>query len=522
MVKLEKISLVRDLWKEGKTFKQIQEITGLNYRTVKKYIDKDDFNLQKSIQTQKRSSKIDPYKQEMINLLNDNKSSWYKQRLTASRLYSLMQDTHIEFDCSYNTIQRFVKNYRETDELMSSPDFSKLIWHPAEAQADFGEADFLLPNGDKKRYKYFVLAFPYSNYAYAQIYSGENCQCICQAMKNIFEHIGGVPRVILFDNASGAGSRKWDFASGSRTLVENNSFIRFRLHYGFEARFTNVYAGHEKGSVESNVGYIRRQMFVPEIEIPENIEEFNKNELFKLSEKLMKKRGNHYLKGIEVTELFKDDLAELITLPLKPFDVSVTTLTKVNNYNEITLDVKHKYKLVRNLKGSRVYVTCTAWKVTVHSDNGEFVEDFNRVYGEERTETVSMRTSINEICKKPNIWKNSKLRENIGLENPFVQYIDLLQDKNTVSSIFKTFRRTVDEYGFDKVLAASEELIESERKLSIANVTVVCNRLNTKGLNESDNCTGVDLKIYDNLVLPCKTIAIEDIVISKEEIKELK
>ena len=126
---------------------------------------------------------------------------------------------------------------------MSSPDFSKLIWHPAEAQADFGEADFLLPNGDKKRYKYFVLAFPYSNYAYAQIYSGENCQCICQAMKNIFEPIGGVPRVILFDNASGAGSRKWDFASGSRTLVENNSFIRFRLHYGFEARFTNVYAG---------------------------------------------------------------------------------------------------------------------------------------------------------------------------------------------------------------------------------------------------------------------------------------
>ena len=46
--------------------------------------------------------------------------------------------------------------------------------------------------------------------------------------------------------------------------------------------------------------------------------------------------------------------------------------------------------MVRNLKGSRVYVTCTAWKVTVHSDNGEFVEDFNRVYGEERTETVSM------------------------------------------------------------------------------------------------------------------------------------
>ena len=96
-----------------KTFKQIQEVTGLITAQLKKYIDKDDFNLQKSIQTQKRSSKIDPYKQEMINLLNDNKSSWYKQRLTASRLYSLMQDTHIEFDCSYNTIQRFVKDYRE-------------------------------------------------------------------------------------------------------------------------------------------------------------------------------------------------------------------------------------------------------------------------------------------------------------------------------------------------------------------------------------------------------------------------
>lgn len=81
-------------------------------------------------------------------------------------------------------------------------------------------------------------------------------------------------------------------------------FQRFRVHYGFETRFCNLNSGHEKGSVESNVGYIRRNIFVPDLKIPEDIEEFNLTEMLYYCEKLMEKRF-HYKHKVPVFDLFE-------------------------------------------------------------------------------------------------------------------------------------------------------------------------------------------------------------------------
>ena len=36
---------------------------------------------------------------------------------------------------------------------------------------------------------------------------GENAECLCHGLMLVFEHIGGVPPVIVMDNATGAGRR---------------------------------------------------------------------------------------------------------------------------------------------------------------------------------------------------------------------------------------------------------------------------------------------------------------------------
>ena len=69
--------------------------------------------------------------------------------------------------------------------------------------------------------------------------------------------IGGVPRVVVLDNATEAGRRWHD------VVTESKLFRRFRLHYGFEARFCNPNSGNEKGNVENKVGFIRRNYMVP-------------------------------------------------------------------------------------------------------------------------------------------------------------------------------------------------------------------------------------------------------------------
>lgn len=117
-------------------------------------------------------------------------------------------------------------------------------------EVDFGDAQFYerqkLCDG-----KYLNLSFPSSNKGYLQVFKGENSQCLFEGLKTIFEHIGGVPNKLWFDNASTIVTKV--LKDGQRNLT--NDFLRFREHYRFEAVFCNVSAGYEKGSVEGKVGY---------------------------------------------------------------------------------------------------------------------------------------------------------------------------------------------------------------------------------------------------------------------------
>ena len=105
--------------------------------------------------------------------------------------------------------------------------------------------------------RHFVLDFPYSSIGPSQLMPGENAECTCQALRNLFEWLGGVPERIVYDNAAGVG-RKW--FDGIRLT---RLFQALQAHYGFEYTFCNPYSGHEKGGVEARVGAVRRRLFVP-------------------------------------------------------------------------------------------------------------------------------------------------------------------------------------------------------------------------------------------------------------------
>lgn len=86
---------------------------------------------------------------------------------------------------------------------------------------DFGEAEFNV-NGVCRRMKYLTVSFPYSNDGFTQVFGGETAECVCQGLRNIFEYIGGVPPLLIFDNATGVGKRV-----GSH-VHETELFRRFR------------------------------------------------------------------------------------------------------------------------------------------------------------------------------------------------------------------------------------------------------------------------------------------------------
>src|SRR5699024_7500971 len=97
---------------------------------------------------------------------------------------------------------------------------------------------------------------------------GETAECLCQGLKDVFHWIGGVPKRLVIDNATGAGRRIGEVVR----LTE--LFQRFKAHYGFAVTFCNPRSGNEKGNVENKVGYFRRNILVP-IPKTESLEHFN-------------------------------------------------------------------------------------------------------------------------------------------------------------------------------------------------------------------------------------------------------
>ena len=131
-----------------------------------------------------------------------------------------------------------------------------LEWSPGTAQADFGEADFDTADG-RERMLFLVVSFPHPGMSWSQVFRGRASECVCQGLADVFRHMGGVPPVVVFDNATGAGRRVLD------EVREAELFRGLGPRYGFEARFRDPDAGHERGHVERKVAFVRPDAFVP-------------------------------------------------------------------------------------------------------------------------------------------------------------------------------------------------------------------------------------------------------------------
>ena len=241
MLNMTQINLIRDLAKSGYKISEIHEITKLDPKTITKYLEKDDFSPTPPIKIG-RSSIVAPFHEKILDYLEADKKLWGKQRHTAKRIFERLRDEE-GYSGSYDAVQKYVKNLRNDSRTTGT---QELVWEPGCAQVDFGEAD-MYEDTDCVRRKYLTVSFPYSNDGFSQVFRGETAECVCQGLQDIFHYIGGVPHLLIFDNATGVGRRVMD------KITETELFARFRAHCGFQIRFCNPYAGYEKGYVKTFV-----------------------------------------------------------------------------------------------------------------------------------------------------------------------------------------------------------------------------------------------------------------------------
>ena len=483
MLRMNQIDQIKDLQRQGHGPQEIARRLGVDRKTVGKYLRTDDFNATKKSRHE-HPSKLDSWKPIIDGWLEEDQKMRYKQRHTAKRIHNrLLSEYAGSYQCSYPLVQRYVKA-RKT-ERDGSHGFLELIWSPAEAQADFGEAD-IIEEGEPRAVKYLCLSFPFSNAAYLQAFHGETAECVAQGLTDIFHHLGGVPRRIVFDNASGIGRRVRDKVS----LAE--LFLRFKCHYGFSVSFCNPASGHEKGHVENKVGYLRRNLFVP-IPVVDDLESWNRQLLTELE---ADHRRPHYKKGRPIEELFAEERRSLSPLPATPFAVERFEKVRTDGYGKFCVDGRHWYSSSPEQADRALVIGLGAHWVNVYQASGERLCEHLRLYGESRTDSSDYRTSIQRLMKRPGAWANSALR--VGVSESLRAQLDELEQPD-LRRVLRVLAHSAGAYGFQTALASLEE---SQRlgALDSYSVQAVAARIACDGLLAAP-AAGPDLYVYDRALI---------------------
>ena len=437
-------------FEEGKTISAISKDTGFDRKTIRGYLKKDDFNSQVAPAVKKSTfKKLQAFKSDIDTWLAEDKKAKRKQRHTATRVFDRLAKKYGKnFNCSYRTVANYV-SLKKIEIFSKTRGYLPLEHVPGEAQADFGDCQFY-QRGKLYDGKYINLSFPSSNKGYLQVFKGENTECLFEGLISIFSHIKGVPACIWFDNASSAVAKV--LKEGARTLTDR--FLQFKAHFGFEAVFCNIGAGHEKGNVEAKVGYHRRNMLVP---IPrfESISQFN-SELLALCEEDGDRE--HYRKEDTHNFLFEKDKNSLLRLPVSPFDASRYERVKTNGYGKFYLEGGlHEYSASPKYVDCYVMVKIAANNVAPLDESLREITSHERLYGAAKQSSMNWLPYLTQLARFPGALKYTAVYK--MLPDPLKDYLDRCS-KSQKGKILSAIAKFSEQSGFEKAVDTVSEALQ--------------------------------------------------------------
>jgi hypothetical protein len=127
-----------------------------------------------------------------------------------------------------------------------------------EAQVDWFEAVVKL-EGEPRKLQFFAMRSMASGDAFHRAYTHATQQALLEAHELAFAYFGGVFRTLRYDNM---GSLVKKILRG-RQRIETDRIIAFRSHWGFQSEYCNPAKGNEKGGVEGELGWYRRNCLTP-------------------------------------------------------------------------------------------------------------------------------------------------------------------------------------------------------------------------------------------------------------------
>lgn len=219
---------------------------------------------------ERKRPKLGPYLEFIDGVIESDGKAPRKQRHTAHRIYVRLMEEYPGCKVTEGSVRRYVRTKKEEMGLLRRETFVPQAYGwGIEAQVDWYEA-YVDLDGERQKVQVFSMRSMAGGGAFHRCYSRATQQAFLEAHEEAFRYFGGVFRVLRYDNLTSAVKK----ILRGHTREENERFIAFRSHWRYQAEFCTPGAGYEKGGVEGEVGYFRRNHFVP-VPAARDIDELN-------------------------------------------------------------------------------------------------------------------------------------------------------------------------------------------------------------------------------------------------------
>jgi transposase len=276
---------------------------------------------------ERKRPKLGPSISFINAILEADQKAPRKQKHTAHRIWRRVCKEMPDLRVSESSVRKYVRERKLELGLMGRETFIPQSYRfGEEAQVDWYEAQAEM-DGEQHKHHIFCMRSMASGGAFHRAYPHASQQAFLEAHEFAFHYFGGVFATLRYDNLSSAVKK----VLRGHQREETERFIAFRSHWGFQSEFCSPGQGHEKGGVEGEGGYFRRNHLVP-VPKARDLEDLNQQIVEALREDERRVISGRDLSVGEAMHLERD---HLLPLAREGFQLAAVHFPLVNTHGTV-------------------------------------------------------------------------------------------------------------------------------------------------------------------------------------------
>jgi len=347
--------VILDLYRQGLSVSAIAHMTGLDRKTVRKYVT---IGLEPPSYTprQIRPTMVAPfhaYLRERVVAYPE---------LTGTRLHRELRERG--YEGGYTAVKDFLRSIRPN----SSPGFEVRFETPPgrQAQVDFAHFRTVFTDelGVERVVWLFSLVLGHSRMLWGRFVPHQDMQTLLRCHAAAFEALGGAPTEILYDRMKTVVDREEPQGGTEPShIVYNRTLVEFARHYGYLPKACKAYRAKTKGKVERPFRYIREDFFLGRGFC--NLDDLNSQFRQWLDE--VANLRTHATTRRVVAEHFAEERPSLQKLPAGPFQAVLRLERRITKDGMVSVD-GNLYSVPDTTRRRPVEVHSTADEVRILED----------------------------------------------------------------------------------------------------------------------------------------------------------